>query len=301
MSTNESPSFAKPVIDINAALQQHPPGPGFELSDPNDPPWGVSQAFLTFAASVLLLFFLPILTALPYAFYKIWVFGSRPEMLAGDKNFIFFSLLGMIPSHVLSFLVVWLVVTNRGRRPFWKNLAWSWPENLGPWESAALALGLPLLLLFIGLLITHFVGGSETELDKLINSSYRARLITAFLAVVTGPLVEESIYRGVLYSALQRAIGMLWAVIIVSLLFAGVHVLQYFNNFGVIAVIGILSVSLTLVRASTGRLLPSFVMHVVFNGVQALILILQPFVEKHGSEQQAAAGFLIKSLSRFLG
>jgi len=300
VSTNESPSFAKPVIDINAGLQ-HQPGPSFELSDPNDPPWGVSQALLTFAASVLLLFFLPILTALPYAFYKIWVFGSRPEMLAGDKNFIFFSLLGMIPSHVLSFLVVWLVVTNRGRRPFWKNLGWSWPENLGPGKSAALALGLPLLLLFIGLLITHFVGGSETELDKLVNSSYRARLITSFLAVVTGPLVEELIYRGVLYSALQRAIGMLWAVIIVSLLFAGVHVLQYFNNFGVIAVIGILSVSLTLVRASTGRLLPSFVMHVVFNGVQALILILQPFVEKHGSEQQAAAGFLIKSLSRFLG
>ena len=63
-------------------------------------------------------------------------------------------------------------------------------------------------------------------------------MATAILAVATGPLVEELLYRGLLYAALQKALGMLWAVTIVSGLFAAVHVFQYYNNLGVIAVIG---------------------------------------------------------------
>ena len=299
MSTNESPSPANPVIEIHARVPDYHPGaPTIYVTDPNDPPWGVPHALMTWVSSLVLLAVVPLLVVIPYVVYRTWLFGAeRPEALLADKNVIFVSLLGVIPTHFLSFLVVWLVVTNRGRRPFWQNLGWSWPVNFGPWKSITLA----VVLLAVGLLMTLVFPGKETQFDQILSSSYKARLIAAFLAVVTGPLVEELIYRGVLYSALQRAIGMLWAVLIVSLLFAGVHVFQYFNNFGVIAVIGILSVSLTLVRARTGRLLPSFVMHVVFNGVQALVLILQPFVEKPGSEQQAAAGFLIKSFSRFLG
>ncbi|HUS12926.1 MAG TPA: CPBP family intramembrane glutamic endopeptidase, partial [Pyrinomonadaceae bacterium] len=87
------------------------------------------------------------------------------------------------------------------------------------------------------------------------------------------------------------------AVLLVSALFAGVHLLQYFDNFGVVAVITILSVSLTLVRARTGRLLPSFVIHLVFNTIQAAVLIVQPFVGKSATEPKASVGFLIQTLS----
>jgi len=299
VSAAEPPSPEKPAIEIHARVPDYYAGrPTANVIDPDDPPWGVPHAVMTWLSSVVLLAAVPLLVVIPYVVYRAWFFGAeRPEALLADKNVIFVSLLGVIPTHLLSFAVVWLVVTNRGRRPFWQSLGWSWPEDFGPWKS----IGLAVVLLAVGFYVSQVFPGQETQFDQIINSSYKARLITAFLAVVTGPLVEELIYRGVLYSALQRAIGMLWAVIIVSLLFAGVHVFQYSNNRGVIAVIVILSLSLTLVRARTGRLLPSFVMHVVFNGVQALILILQPFVEKHGSEQQAVAGFLIKNLSQLLG
>jgi membrane protease YdiL (CAAX protease family) len=156
------------------------------------------------------------------------------------------------------------------------------------------------VLLIIGGLITWFFGGSETQLDQIINSSLKARFVIAFMAAVTGPFVEELIYRGVLYSALQKVLGMTKAVVIVSILFAGVHVLQYYKNLAVIAAITILSVSLTLVRARTGRLLPSYVIHLVFNGIQAVILVLQPFTEKSPVEKKAAIGFLMHTLSRLL-
>jgi uncharacterized protein len=116
-------------------------------------------------------------------------------------------------------------------------------------------------------------------LDLLVESSLPARFATAFVAVFTAPLAEELIYRGVLYSALERAAGVAVAIVVVSLLFAGVHVFQYSNNFGVITVITLLSFTLTLARAYSGSVLPPFIIHLVFNGIQSLVLVLSPFID----------------------
>jgi len=75
-------------------------------------------------------------------------------------------------------------------------------------------------------------------------------------------------------------LGLGWAIGIVSALFAGVHVLQYHNNIGVILVITLLSVTLTVIRAWTGRLLPTVVIHLIFNGIQSLVLVIEPLVRK---------------------
>jgi hypothetical protein len=56
--------------------------------------------------------------------------------------------------------------------------------------------------------------------------------------------------------------------------------LHYINNVGVILVITILSFTLTLSRAFTGSVLPPFIIHLVFNGIQAVFIILAPFINK---------------------
>jgi membrane protease YdiL (CAAX protease family) len=212
------------------------------------------------------------MTAIPYLVYRASTGAAgTPDSLMADKNFIFFSVIGVIPAHLLTLGLAWAVVTRFGRYPFWKTLGWQCPANFGPWKSV----GIAVALLGVGLLITWLVGGKKTELDELINSSYRTRVATAILAATTGPLVEEIVYRGMLYSALQRALGVIWGVLIVSVLFAGVHVYQYRSNVGVILVISLLSVTLTLVRAYTGKLLPSFLIHFVFNAIQSVLLVLQ--------------------------
>jgi CAAX protease family protein len=272
---------------------QHQDVPSALTYNPDNPPWGVLQSLIIWVVSIMMLLVIPLLLIIPYVVHRILTDGST-ERLAGDPNLIFLSILGVLPAHALTFLLVWYVVTSRGRRPFWETLGWSWPADFGPWKTV----GLAVVLFAGGWLITHFLGGAETQLDQIIKSSYRARFVTAFLAAVTGPFVEELIYRGVLYPALQRALGVLGAVIAVSILFTGVHVVQYYNNFGVIAVIAVLSVALTLVRARTGRLLPSYVIHLVFNGVQALFLVLQPFIEKTQLAPVPAPGFLFKCLGR---
>jgi len=260
---------------------------------PDNPPWGIGEAVIVWLLSVVLLAFVPVFCAIPYVVYKQVVSGSTAD-LATDPNLIFVSILGVLPAHGLTFLMVWYVVTKWGRQPLWRTLGWTWPKNFRPLKT----IGLAVLLFACGSLIAWLVGGAETSVDLIIKSSMKTRFTTAILAAVTGPLVEELIYRGILYAPLQRALGVGAAVAIVSALFAGVHVVQYYNNIGVIAVITLLSVSLTLVRARSGSLLPSYVIHLVFNGIQAVLLVIQPFVGKP-AQDKAVSGFFVHALARF--
>lgn len=241
----------------------------------------VAISFGVWAASVVLLLFVPLIFAIPYLVYRIAKFGApTPEALSTDKMLIFFSVLGILPTHLLTLVIVWLAVTYGGRRPFWKNIDFDWPTNMSQIVATLGSVLVATLLFLLALGITSLYGERKTDLDLLIESSIYTRVATALVAVVSAPLVEEVIYRGLLYRTLERAAGMGVAIALVSLLFAGVHVFQYRNNLAVIAVITVLSVTLTVTRAVTGKVLPAFIIHLVFNGIQAFFIILGGFVDK---------------------
>jgi membrane protease YdiL (CAAX protease family) len=92
-----------------------------------------------------------------------------------------------------------------------------------------------------------------------------------------------------LYPALRKLAGAALAVVVVTFLFALVHYWQYKNSPGTIAAIMLLSFSLTVVRAWTGRVLPCFVIHLVFNGVQVVGLLFGHFRPESEPQQKAAA------------
>ena len=263
--------------------------------NPDNPPWGVLTAMLTWLGSVVLLVGVQFLVIIPYALYNYRGLGmdGAGQYLLKDPMAILLSVLSTIPAHVLTLGLVWAVVTGFGKRPFWRTLGWGWSASIGPWTS----IGLAVLVLVVGGLLTKLVGGEATEVDQIVASSTGARFSIAILATVTAPLVEEMIYRGLLYSALQRVTGMLWAVVVVSFLFTFVHVFQYSNNLGVIAAITIFSLSLTLMRAYSGRLLPCYVMHLVFNGLQSVLIVSEPYMQRQPSGGEQKAGFFLHALN----
>ncbi len=247
--------------------------PPASTSDPDNPPWGVGAAALAWLASVALLFTMQLLAVAPYIFYRYRQadFVKISEAITNDPNVIVVSIISVIPAHLLTLAVVWAFVTRVGKCPFWRTLGWAWSENFGFWASA----GAALVLLLTSMAFAYFLGGEKTPFEQMIESSDAARLTTAFIAVAGAPLVEELIYRGMLYSALQRTIGVVWAVLVVTLLFTLVHVGQYHNNYAAIATVGTLSFFLTCVRAGTGRLLPCFIIHLIYNSVLVSALIYQ--------------------------
>jgi membrane protease YdiL (CAAX protease family) len=294
VSTSKDSTFITGGLSSgNFASGPHEPPaqPPLVETDPNNPRWGLPVAVFTWLGSVFLLFITQVLIVLPYARYRNP--GASGEVLmrfsSTDPTAILLLIISVIPAHLLTIGLIWAVVTDFGKRPFWRAIGWSWSEKLGFWSSA----GLAVMLMFMGLVLTKLIGGNPTELDHIVSSSTAARYTTVIIATATAPLVEELIYRGVLYSALQRAIGTLWAVVGVMVLFTVVHVPQYWGNVGVISTIGILSLFLTVVRAWTGRLLPCIIIHTVFNGLSSVLIILEPYMQRDSSGEQKAAAFEI--------
>ena len=194
-------------------------------------------------------------------------------MLA-NKTFVFLFVTGWLPAHLLTLFLVWAVATKRGRFSVRDVFGFSWPRDFGLWKSVGLAISLFL----VAILVTAWSGAQPTDLDQILQSSRAAALMMALIAIATAPLVEEMVYRGILYSALQRVIGRLFAVLVVAGTFAGLHVWQYRQNIGAILSISLLSIVLTTIRARTGRLLPCFMIHLVFNGIQSLIIVFEPYL-----------------------
>lgn len=267
-------------------------------------------AFGLWAVSVLAVFIVPTIIALPYIMFRYWGASDVSQSLATNHTVLLLTVIGVIPAHGLTFLAARAVVTMPGRRPFWSTIGWSFSPKFGFWPAA----GVAVVLYFAGAILAKLIGGGPTDIDILVNSSLAVRILLAILATTTGPLVEEIVYRGVLYTALEKSIGtaveaglgvaraksigMALSIAIVSILFAAVHVYQYRNNVGVIVVIVMLSVSLTLVRAFTGRLLPCFIIHMVFNGIVSVLIVLQPYVEQIEKTITPKTGMII--LFRFL-
>lgn len=263
-----APEF-KEKIETSEALT-HP--------TPDNPPWSSPIAFLFWIISVALIFILPSLFAGVYMI-KSGVDFSNPEMLQdfikNDISVNILSLIAIVPAHILTLIVGWAIVTRYNQFSFRQTLGWRF-NKFKVWYIFVITAA---ILFFAAFLVSIF-GQKENELTRILQNSRTAVYIVAFLATFTAPLVEEVVYRGVLYSAFQRTFGVSWAVFLTTLLFALVHVPQYLPDFVSISIICLVSLILTMIRARTGNLLPCIALHFVYNGVQALFLLFEPLLTK---------------------
>jgi uncharacterized protein len=253
-----------------------PPGATFPFS-PNNPPWGSFIAVMVWLASIAFILFVPYFCALPYLLslnIKLEDKAGLLHVLQNDPTAILISIAAVIPAHILTLALSWVVVTNANKYSFKEILGWRW-AGFNIWTSVAI---IGLFYIFAAVL-ANFLPEQDNDFLRMLRSSRSVVYVAAFLATFTAPLVEEVIYRGVLYSAFQRSIGTGGAVALVTTLFALIHVPQYYPSAASIILICVLSLTLTLIRARTKNLLPCIALHMVFNGTQALLLILAPFFE----------------------
>ncbi len=269
---------------------------------PDNPPWNSIVAFLVWAASVLLIIIFPtVALAIYFAKNDISLTNQAQlsELLTTDINVGIIQVLAVIPAHIITLIIAWLVVTKWNRFSFKQTLGWKL-NNFRFWHIALIV----ILFFVVAGALTSYFGEQENEFMKLLRSSRTAVLLVAFLATFTAPVVEEVIYRGILYSALQKTFhnptGFLFenvfflrrlkpllreypvalAVFIVTLLFAAVHFPQYSGDYITISMICLLSLVLTMIRVWTKNLLPCIILHFVFNGIQSVILLLEPYLPK---------------------
>ena len=97
-------------------------------------------------------------------------------------------------------------------------------------------------------------------------------LVSSAIAAVFGPVVEEIFFRGVMYNAVKRKLGVFWGIVITSVLFSVLHTHapQYFlAGFLPIAILGAV---LAYLYEKTGSLIPSITLHVL-NNVGSIFMV----------------------------
>ena len=175
-----------------------------------------------------------------------------------------------------SLFILWrqLKALPRAQAPKGGWLQWSWR----PWPGAiSSAVGGWLMVTPVvvatGWLLVRLVGdpgGSNPLLELVLGSQDPLALfLLGLTAVVLAPLFEETIFRGALLPVLAKRWGTAGGVVLSALLFAMAHI-----SIGELAPLTVLGIGLALVRVSTGRLLPSVLMHALWNAVTFLNLLV---------------------------
>jgi uncharacterized protein len=101
-------------------------------------------------------------------------------------------------------------------------------------------------------------------LEKLFSSPLDAWVLGAF-AVTVAPFMEELIFRGVLFAFFERSLGLTFAVVGTAVLFAAMHIPEYWGAWTHVAMILVVGVVFSLARGITGSLAPSVILHAAYN------------------------------------
>lgn len=259
------------------ALPQAVPVP-----DPDHPPWGPGSGVSVWVASVAAIVVIPVIAVIAWFVIQsargapLPSLSSSQEMIEWLKspNLLLVQVLSTIVAHAITIAICWLVVTRMGKRPFWASLGWNWAgHSIWYWLvfSACVIVG---LLLVSQLLARVLPQSEQNSFTELLKSSTRVRIAIAVLATFTAPLVEEAVYRGILYSGFRKIFGVAPTVVVVTVMFAGVHVLQYLGAWVSIAGLTLLSLALTLIRARTRSILPCVAIHTVNNAFFSVLILL---------------------------
>jgi len=166
---------------------------------------------------------------------------------------------------ILFFLYVTLSLL-RGH-PFWRTLGWRRlkPANPGlPKNPLAYFFAGCGLSLFVALMTASMKTPESTPMEELFKYPHTAMMFVA-MAVFVAPLVEETLFRGYLYPMFARSFGVTPAILVTGLLFGLMHGAQLGWAPGLVAMLTMVGIIFTLVRARTGTVFASFLMHLGYN------------------------------------
>lgn len=265
------------------AVTEAPPPPASEmfLQPPAPEPWKPRDLgfFLIFSVAALL-----ISSFVSYAGYAAlkplmgWRtptqdLESNPFFLIANQSLLYTLLLGYI----------YVLVTLHYGLPFWRGLSW---RGL----TSNQVLGFVLGGIALGVVIAHapalLPDRENFPLEELF-SSPRAAYAVSIFAIFVAPVIEEVIFRGVLFAFFERLRGLRFAIAVTAVLFAGLHVPEYWGAWNHVLLIGVVALTLSLARGLTGSLAPSVILHLSYN--LSLILALF-FASQHFHAIQGFAG-----------
>ena len=175
---------------------------------------------------------------------------------------------------LLAFL--YLMVRSRpGPAPFWPALGWrALPATPGegagktvvPRVAQAVRYMLGGAALAVLIQIASFYAGTKSGVP--MEDLFRDRpsvLMMMALGLLVAPLIEETLFRGCIYPVFARTFGIPAGILLTGALFGMAHGLQLAGAWSQVALVTVVGIVFTYVRASTGTVLASYFVHLGYN------------------------------------
>jgi uncharacterized protein len=162
---------------------------------------------------------------------------------------------------ILVFIVV--LLQHKYGVSFLKAIRWNAPAANSGMAFLAGGGGLALVSLILEGLLNKWTPKS-LPMEKLFDSTTSAYLIAA-TGILAAPFMEELFFRGFLYPALARWTGRGTSIVVTGALFAAIHQQQLAHAWAPLLILFVVGITLTTVRAQTGSLAASVLVHMGYN------------------------------------
>lgn len=264
MSSDLTPVPSRQLVDDSPEFFNEPP----HFSHPRIPedirvPWGIGDLVFFIVFAVVATFVIGLLVV--GAFVAFGVKITALEQAGRDQALVSIVAQVIIDFALLGYLA--LQIRLKFREPFWQTIGWRKLDSGIIPRSFAYA-----GLVFAGVVISFLVDAASNlhppKGNLPIDAIYQDRL-SAFLfllmAVLLAPLVEETIFRGYIYPAIAKSWGVVVSVLITGALFGLLHGFQLGGALWQIALLVIVGIIFTWIRATARTVMASYCMHVGYN------------------------------------
>jgi CAAX protease family protein len=240
-------------------------------------PWGwadVGLFVLVYLGSTILMGILAALAAARIQHIDLNALIKTPTSL-----YIGLTILGQTGASIVAMLYFFLLARMRHAGNFWSALGW---RSLNG-DRTDLGTVVKYLLGGVALAAAASVASlfvketGHTPIEEMFKARETILMLMAF-GILVAPLVEETIFRGFLYPVAARSMGIMPGILFTGLLFGASHASNLGGAWAQIAVLMGVGIILTWVRARTGSVFGSFLLHIAYNST----LFAATFVGTHG-------------------
>lgn len=187
------------------------------------------------------------------------------------------------------FLFLYVTLSALRKLPFWHSLGWRKIQPDGPWQTSNLLVYLGMgsaLSILVGIASYKIEPPEHAPIQELFKHRSSALLFMG-IAVFIAPMVEETVFRGYLYPVFARIFaavgrnlgldarqsvraGISASIVLTGILFGLMHGPQLGGSRMLVAVLILVGIVFTIVRARTGSVLASYMVHLGYNSLIAV-------------------------------
>ncbi len=145
---------------------------------------------------------------------------------------------------------------------FMEEMRWSHDYKVRNGTLLTLGMGLA----FSVMVVSSVFPPSSPPIEQLL-STPEAVAVFAIFGITVAPFLEELLFRGFLFRVLEQTAGVSVAIRVTAVLFALLHVPQLWGSWAGMLLIFAVGFILSTLRARTGSLIPTVIVHTAYNGM----------------------------------